>query len=73
MGHGPYGVLTAVLDELVEAGVLPAERRPGADVTCWAAVHGFAVLSLEGPLRDLPDAERDAQLEGLLDRVARGL
>ena len=73
MGHGPYGVLTAVLDELVEAGVLPAERRPGADVTCWAAVHGFAVLCLEGPLRDLPDAERDAQLEGLLDRVARGL
>jgi AcrR family transcriptional regulator len=73
VGHGPYGVLTAVLDELVEAGVLPAERRPGADVTCWAAVHGFAVLCLEGPLRDLPDAERDAQLEGLLDRVARGL
>src|SRR4051794_14634688 len=71
--HGPYGVLGTALDDLVEAGVLPAERRPGADVTCWAAVHGFAVLCLQGPLRELPDAEREAQLDGLLDRVARGL
>jgi hypothetical protein len=53
--------------------VLPAERRPGADVTCWAAVHGFAVLCLQGPLRDLPEQEREAQLDGLLERVVRGL
>ena len=66
-------MLTAVLDELVEAGVLPAERRPGADVTCCAAVHGFAVLCLQGPLRELADVEREAQSDGLLDRVARGI
>jgi AcrR family transcriptional regulator len=71
--HGPYGVLTDALDEMVDAGVLPAERRPGADLSCWAAVHGFAVLCLQGPLRDLPESEREAQLDGLLDRVARGL
>jgi AcrR family transcriptional regulator len=72
-GQGPYGVLSTVLDELVLAGVLPAERRPGADVTCWAAVHGFAVLCLQGPLRDLPEREREAQLDGLLERLSRGL
>lgn len=72
-GQGPYGVLSTVLDELVTTGVLPAERRPGADVTCWAAVHGFAVLCLQGPLRDLPEREREAQLDGLLERLSRGL
>ena len=72
-GQGPYAVLSTVLDELVATGVLPAERRPGADVTCWAAVHGFAVLSLQGPLRDLPEREREAQLDGLLERLSRGL
>jgi AcrR family transcriptional regulator len=72
-GEGPYGVLSTVLDELVTTGVLPAERRPGADVTCWAGVHGFALLCLQGPLRDLPEAEREALLDGLLERLARGL
>lgn len=72
-GEGAYGVLSTVLDDLVTAGVLPAERRPGADVTCWAAVHGFALLCLQGPLRDLPEQEREAQLDGLLERLARGL
>ncbi|MBN1093228.1 TetR/AcrR family transcriptional regulator [Blastococcus sp. TML/M2B] len=72
-GEGAYGVLSGVLDELVATGVLPAERRPGADVTCWAGVHGFAVLCLQGPLRDLPEQQREEQLDGLLDRLARGL
>jgi AcrR family transcriptional regulator len=71
--HGPYGLLNAVLDELVDAGVVPPERRPGAELTCWAGVHGFAMLCLQGPLRDLPAAEREAQLEDLLGRLARGL
>jgi AcrR family transcriptional regulator len=70
---GPYAVLTAVLDELVAVGAVPPERRPGAELTCWAAVHGFANLALHGPLRDEPAAVRDEQLEGLLERIARGL
>jgi hypothetical protein len=53
--------------------VLPPERRPGAELTCWAAVHGFAQLCLHGPLRELPAAERARQLDGLLERIARGL
>ena len=57
---------------LIETAVDQA-RAGGADVTCWAAVHGFAVLCLQGPLRGLPEQEREAQLDGLLERVARGL
>jgi len=70
---GPFGVLSAVLDELVAVGAVPPERRPGAELTCWAAVHGFAHLALHGPLRDVPSDVRDAQLEGLLERISRGL
>src|SRR4051794_9975194 len=45
---GPYGVLNAVLDELVEAGALSPKRRIGADVACWSAVHGYAELHVHG-------------------------
>jgi AcrR family transcriptional regulator len=70
---GPYGVLNGVLDELVEVGALPAERRNGADVTCWSVVHGYAELHVHGPLRHLPAAVRDQALESVLDVVQRGL
>jgi AcrR family transcriptional regulator len=69
----PYTQLGAALDELVAAGAMDATRRPGAETVCWSAVHGFSVLSLDGPLRDLSAAERDAELEGMLATVERGL
>jgi AcrR family transcriptional regulator len=70
---GPYLVLNTVLDELVAAGALPPERRQGADVGCWAMVHGFAELVGTGPLRDVPPEGRAALLESILDLVHRGL
>ncbi len=70
---GPYAVLNAVLDELVESGALTAERRQGADVACWAAVHGYAELHVHGPLREVPSDVRNQVLEGVLDVVHRGL
>jgi AcrR family transcriptional regulator len=70
---GPYGVLGRVLDELVDAGELAATRRQGADVVCWAAVHGFSMLYLHGPLRETPPELREGPLDLLLDTVARGL
>jgi AcrR family transcriptional regulator len=70
---GPYGVLNAVLDELVDVGALTPERRQGADVTCWAVVHGYAELHVHGPLRDVPAEFRDQVLESVLDVVHRGL
>ncbi len=69
----PYDLLNEVLDRCVAAGSVAAERRSGAGVVCWAAVHGFALLHLEGPLRDLPAQECEATLEVLLNHIARGL
>lgn len=70
---GPYGILNDVLDELVTVGHLAPDRRPGSDVACWAAVHGFSELCLDGPLRLLPADQRAAALERLLVVVDRGL
>jgi len=70
---GPYELLGECLDGLVEAGVLPASRRENAEILCWAAVHGFSMLHLEGPLRDTPAAERAAELQRMLDHVQRSL
>ena len=72
-GEDPYGMLNAALDDLVAVGYLGPDVRAGADVTCWSAVHGFAVLNVEGPLRGLPPAERERALEGLLLSIDRGL
>jgi hypothetical protein len=36
-----------------------------------SAVHGFSVLATKGPLRDLPQSERDALLEQLLAAIDR--
>ncbi len=54
----PLGQLRTVLDELVDAGVLNRKRRDGIEYPIWSAVHGLAVLSGQGPLRDVPDARR---------------
>jgi hypothetical protein len=34
------------------------ERRHGIEYPIWSAVHGLAVLTGPGPLRDIPDATR---------------
>ena len=54
----PLGHLRAVLDELVDAGVLDKRRRDGIEYPIWSTVHGLAVLTGQGPLRDVPDATR---------------
>lgn len=72
-GPGPFGLLLDVLDRAVEQGALPPDRRPGAEVAAWASVHGLAVLLLDGPLRSVPDAGREALLETVLATVRRGL
>ena len=54
----PLDQLRAVLDELVDAGVLHRRRRDGIEYPIWSAVHGLAMLAGQGPLRDIPDAGR---------------
>jgi hypothetical protein len=55
----PLDYLRAALDELVDAGVLSRQRRPGLEYPIWSTVHGLAVLAGPGPLRDVPGATRD--------------
>jgi AcrR family transcriptional regulator len=72
-GLGPFGLLGAALDRLVAAGVLTTPRRAQAEFLAWSAVHGMAMLTIEGPLHGLPDEPLDALAQRLLDMVERGL
>jgi AcrR family transcriptional regulator len=72
-GLDPFQLLCAALDGLVEAGVLPVERRVGAEYLAWSAVHGLAMLVLEGPLRRFRRAEALRIGQRLLDMVEKGL
>lgn len=69
----PFGVLNRALDDLVEVGYMPAERRPGAEVLCWSVVHGFATLHLDGPLAGTPADERERALTAALVHVSFAL
>ncbi|WP_242682570.1 TetR/AcrR family transcriptional regulator [Herbiconiux sp. SYSU D00978] len=72
-GRTPFQILGAVLDELVEAGVLPPERRPNAEFLAWSSVHGLGMLVIDGPLYGLTDDLIERTTEHLLDMVDRGL
>ncbi len=61
----PLGQLRAALDELVEAGALDRRRRDGIEYPIWSTVHGLAVLTGQGPLRDVPETAR-RRLDGLV-------
>ena len=69
----PFVLLAGVLDQTVTAGVVPAERRAGLEYTLWAAVHGIAVLCLDGPLARLDAAEREQLVDRVLETTIRGL
>ena len=72
-GLNPFELLGAALDQLVATGVLPPERRPGAEFLAWSAVHGLALLIIDGPLRGMPREQTDALGRQLLDMVEKGL
>lgn len=72
-GLNPFQLLSAALDRLVEAGVLPSEQRLGAEYLAWSAVHGLALLIIDGPLRVLTRAQTQVVGQRLLDMVEKGL
>ena len=49
-GPDPFEILGEALDQCVAAGLLNPNRRPGAEIGVWSAVHGLAGLLLDGPL-----------------------
>jgi len=71
--RSPLSQLRAVLDELVEAGVLGRRRRDGIEYPIWSTVHGLAVLAGQGPLRDVPEAARQHLDELTLAFIQDGL
>jgi AcrR family transcriptional regulator len=72
-GLNPFQLLGLALDRLVESGVLPEERRPGAEFLAWSAVHGLSLLAIDGSLRALSAAQVKAIGERLLAMVEKGL
>ncbi|MBV2217769.1 MAG: TetR/AcrR family transcriptional regulator [Diaphorobacter sp.] len=72
-GMDPFELLGHTLDGMVQAGLLPPARRPGAEFMAWSAVHGMAMLMLDGPLRGLDEAGCQALAERLVAMVEQGL
>lgn len=72
-GRTPFELLGISLDALVEAGALPAERRPAAEFLAWSAVHGLAMLHLEGPLAHLEPSALDSVRDRVVDMAVRGI
>ncbi len=68
-----FGVLTSVIDEMVAAGALEPARRPGAEVAAWAAVHGLAVLALDGVLAAHPAVDMAEMIQAVVNLVLYGL
>ncbi|SEM24818.1 WHG domain-containing protein [Streptacidiphilus jiangxiensis] len=71
--RSPLGQLRAALDALVAAGALDPRRRPGIEFPIWSAVHGLAVLTGPGPLRDVGATEQARLRELTLAFIGDGL
>ncbi|HEU5007809.1 MAG TPA: TetR/AcrR family transcriptional regulator [Jatrophihabitantaceae bacterium] len=69
----PYALLGAALDDLVRTGVLAPHARAGAQYTAWSAVHGLSSLLLDGPLRELPQADVARAVDAVLAGINRSL
>lgn len=72
-GRDPFSLLNARLDELVQVGAIPAQRRPGAEIAAWSAVHGLSSLLVDGPLRALSDDQAEQAIGIVLAVTTRGL
>lgn len=69
----PVGELLAALEGCVASGVLPAYRRPGAEFSCWSAVHGCAELMVHGPLRGAEPQVAGQVAERVVDDIIAGI
>jgi AcrR family transcriptional regulator len=68
-----WALLGQALDALVTAGLLAPERRPDAELSAWAAVHGFAALALAGVTAPMNGPAHHAAREALLEMTVNGL
>jgi len=68
-----YQMLSSTMDAMAGAGLIVPENREFAEMTAWSSVHGLATLMMEGPLRWLTPAEREASIHGVIDAVISGV
>jgi AcrR family transcriptional regulator len=73
MGLTPFQLLSLALDRMLESGLLKRNNRKDAEFLAWSAVHGLALLALEGPLHDMPRPRVLALGERLVTMVELGL
>ena len=69
----PFQILSGCIDDLVATGVLSPTRRDGLDEAAWAAVHGLAVLFLDGPLAGAEVDRKHLITDRLLDLMQTGI
>ncbi len=69
----PWELLGKSLDALAADGVLPPDRREGAELKAWTVVHGFASLALDRGAAVPKGRDRAAALESVLDFAVMGL
>lgn len=69
----PYLQLSERLDELVKVGAITPERRANAEIAAISAVHGFAMLVLDGPWAAATAADRERDLDQVLRVVRYGV
>lgn len=67
-----YAVLVDAVDAVVAAGAVPARRRSDAEFAAWAAVHGAAVLLIEGAALP-PGADPAPVIDRVVAMVIAGL
>lgn len=72
-GLNPFQLLGAALDKFVQAGLLKPAQRLGAEYLAWSAVHGMALLVIDGPLRAMSRAQTKVVGQRLLDMVEKGI
>ena len=73
MGLNSFQLLSLALDRMLESGLLKKKDRNGAEFLAWSAVHGLALLALEGPLQQMPREVVLALGERVVAMVERGL
>jgi AcrR family transcriptional regulator len=72
-GLDPFQLLSLALDRMEATNVLSQERRAGSEYLAWSAVHGLAMLVIDGPLRMMDDRQIEMLIPRLLEMVEKGL
>lgn len=66
-------ILNGILDDMVGQGHMTVTARDGALLRVWSAIHGFALLALDGLEGLETQAKRDTALHGLMGFILKGL